>query len=416
MPKLYYVVRDKSGKKITGFEEATGKDELASRLQARELFVIDILSEPKDGKSDFEALDSSKAKKRMRSRITSDDLALFCRQLATLLGAGVTLLKCLDIVSQQVTSRKFQQVINDIRKRMEQGASLHEAMSKHPKIFSELWINLVESGEAGGNLAIVLGRLASYLERSAAFKKRIISAMIYPMILMLAGTGALLFLTLKIIPTFSELFKGFNIELPVLTKWIIFFSDILRKYFLLIVVGVVVAVFMFKRFIATREGKMLYQRFQFKLPVFGEFFRALIVERFSSNMSTLLESGVPILYCLEITERSVDNLVMADLIRVIKEDVRQGRSLSIPLGQSGFFEPMVVQMVGIGEEIGELPQMFKKINAFYQEYVETFLTRFTSMFEPIMLIFMGLVIGILVIGMFLPIFQISQIGGAGKGG
>ncbi len=413
MLKLYYAVRDKSGKKITGFEEAANKEELIARLQARELFVIDVLSEPKEsGKGlGFKGIDKPGVKKRLHYGISSDDLALLCRQLATLLGAGVTLLKCLDIISVQVGSRRLQITINDLRKSMEQGVSLHEAMAKHPKVFSELWVNLVESGEAGGNLAIVLGRLASYLERNAAFRKKIISALIYPAILMLAGIFALLFLTIKIIPTFSELFKGFNIELPVLTKVIILFSSLLRSYFLLILGGIVAGAFLLKKFVTTKDGRMAYERIKFKLPVFGEFFRALIIERFSSNMSTLLESGVPILYSLEISERSVDNFIMADLIRAVKEDVRQGKSLSRPLEQSGFFEPMVVQMISIGEEIGELPQMFKRINAFYQEYAETFLVRFTSMFEPIMLIFMGLIIGLLVIGMFLPIFKIAQIGG-----
>jgi len=413
MPKLYYAVRDKSGKKITGFEDAANKEELVARLQARDLFVVDVLSESKeDVKSPRSgAAEKSGVKKRLHYGISNDDLALLCRQLATLLGAGVTLLKCLDIISQQVGSRRLQITINDLRKSMEQGVSLHEAMAKHPKVFSELWVNLVESGEAGGNLAIVLGRLASYLERNASFRKKIISALIYPAILMFAGIGALLFLTLRIIPTFTKLFEGFNIELPALTKAIILFSSFLRHYFLFILGGIVVGAFLFKKFIATKDGRMAYERIKFKLPVFGEFFRALIVERFSSNMSTLLESGVPILYSLEISERSVDNFIMADLIRTIKEDVRQGKSLSRPLEQSGFFEPMVVQMISIGEEIGELPQMFKKINAFYQEYVETFLVRFTSMFEPIMLIFMGLIIGLLVVGMFLPIFKIAQIGG-----
>lgn len=415
MPKLSYAVRDKFGKKTTGHEEAASKEELTARLQSRGLFVIDIALEdqPKEGSRHSGLAGAGRSKRKLHGGVNNEDLALFCRQLATLLGAGVTLLKCLDIVSQQVASRKLQAVLIDLRKNMEQGSSLHEAMGKHSKIFSELWVNLVESGEAGGNLAIVLGRLASYLERNASFKKKIISALIYPAILFVAGSGALLFLTLKIIPTFAELFKNFNIQLPWLTQVIIMVSDFLRKYFIIIIAVIIGAYVFFMRYIKTKEGRFVYEKLLFKLPVFGEFFKALIVERFSSNMSTLLESGVPILYCLEITERSVDNLVMADLIHAVKEDVRQGRSLGAQLEQSGFFEPMVVQMVHIGEEIGELPQMFKKINAFYQEYVETFLARFTAMFEPIMLVFMGFVVGVMVVGMFLPIFQLTRLGSSG---
>jgi type IV pilus assembly protein PilC len=343
--------------------------------------------------------------------VAGDDLVLFCRQLATLLGAGVTILKSLEIISQQVASRRLHNILRDLQRNMEQGLSLHEAMSKHPQVFSELWVNLVESGEAGGSLAVVLSRLASYLERNAAFKRKIISALIYPCILMLAGFGALLFLTIKIIPTFSELFKGFGIELPILTQIIMNISAFIRKYMLLILGAGIVGFYLFRTYIRSGDGRLQFENFKFKLPVFGEFFRALVVERFSSNMATLLESGVPILYSLEITEHSVDNLVMSDIIRQVKEDVRSGKSLSQPLDKSGFFEPMVTQMVAIGEEIGELSPMLKKINTFYQDYVETFLVRFTSMFEPIMLLFMGLVIGMMVVGMFLPIFRIAQIGG-----
>jgi type IV pilus assembly protein PilC len=293
---------------------------------------------------------------------------------------------------------------------MEAGLSFHESMAKHPRVFSELWVNLVESGEASGNLTIVLDRLAKYLERNAQFTRKVISALIYPAILLFAGTGALLFLTIKIIPTFAELFRGFGVKLPLLTQILIWTSEFLRKYFLLGVGSTVAAFIFFKGYIRTKEGRRSYENFKFKLPIFGEFFRALIVERFSSEMSTLIESGVPILYSLEIAEQSVGNSIVSGVIRQVKESVRDGRTLTAPLEKSGFFEPMVVQMVNIGEEIGELSAMFKKINNFYQEYVETFLTRFTAMFEPVMLLFMGVVIAAMVIGMFLPIFQIAQVG------
>jgi len=262
-------------------------------------------------------------------------------------------------------------------------------------------------------LAMVLTRLATYLEKNAAFKRKIVSALIYPVILLLAGLSALLFLTLKIIPTFAQLFKGFNITLPVLTQILIWVSEFIRKYIFGIIVVAGVAFYLFNKYKSTPAGRRKYENFKFNLPVFGEFFRVLVMERFSSEMSTLVESGVPILYSLEITEHSVANLVMSDIIREVKEDVRQGKPIAKSLEKSGFFEPIAVQMVAIGEEIGELSNMFKRLNTFYQEYSETFLTRFTSMFEPAMLIFMGALIGIMVIGMFLPIFQIAQIGSKG---
>jgi len=411
MPKFAYTVRNNKGTKVTGTEEATSADELTGRLQLRNLVVINIVPELKEGAVAVMLQAPDRQRRYRRYGITGDDLVIFSRQLATLLGAGVTILKSLDIISKQVYSRKFYNVLKELQKNMEAGLSFHEAMSKYPKIFSELWTNLIESGEASGNLAVILSRLASYLERRAVFKRKIISAIIYPAILMMVGLGALLFLTVKIIPTFAELFKGFKVELPLLTRMIIEVSYLIRKGIFGIIGIIIVLFFIFRRYIKTKTGRRRFEQLQFKLPLFGEFFRSLVVERFSSEMSTLIESGVPLLYSLEITEHSVSNSVMADIVRKIKEEVREGKPLNKSLDKSGFFEPMVVQMIAIGEEIGELPQMFKRINTFYEEYTETFLVRFASMFEPIMLIFMGMVIGVMVVGMFLPIFQIAQIGG-----
>ncbi len=411
MPKFSYMARDTKGAKITATEEAPSMDELISRLQLRNLAVVNIAPELKERGAAILQQASGKQRRYRHYGVSGDDLVIFSRQLSTLLGAGVTILKSLDIVSKQVYSRKFYNVLQELQKHMEAGLTFHEAMSKYPKIFSDLWVNLVESGEASGNLAVVLNRLATYLERRAVFKRKIVSSLMYPAILMVVGSIALLFLTLKIIPTFAELFKGFHIKLPFITQMLINVSYFIRKDFLVIIGAIIALVFMFRRYIQTREGRKRYEQVQFKLPVFGEFFRSLVVERFSSEMSTLIESGVPLLYSLEITEHSVSNSVMAEIIRKIKEDVREGKPLNSSLGESGFFEPMVIQMVAIGEEIGELPQMFKRINTFYEEYTETFLTRFTSMFEPIMLLFMGMVIGLMVVGIFLPIFQIASVSG-----
>jgi type IV pilus assembly protein PilC len=412
MPKFFYIARDKIGRKVTGAEEAENQDIVISRLQAKELIVVNIVSEAREREGLIPADMVIKGRTTPKhKRITGSDLTLFCRQLATLLGAGVTILRSLDIISQQIASKRFYQVIRELERHMEAGLSLHEAMAKYPSVFSDLWVNLVESGEASGNLAMVLSRLASYLERDAAFKKKIISALIYPTILMVAGLSALLFMTVKIIPTFVEIFSGFNIELPFLTKLLLAVSIFIRSYGIILVIAMAIGIWFLRKYISTREGEKQYQSFLLKLPAFGEFFRALSIERFTSEMSTLVESGVPILYSLEISERSVNNVVLGEIISRIKEDVRIGKPLGQSLERSNFFDPMVVQMVNIGEEIGELSNMFKRLNAFYQEYLETYLTRFTSMFEPAMLIFMGAIIGTMVIGLFLPIFEISQIGG-----
>lgn len=409
MPKYFYIARNKSGKKESGVEEAATQEDAVNQVQAKELVLISILPEHKSAEGADSGVAKSGKRGPKRNRITGDDLVLLCRQLATLLGAGVTILRSIDIISQQVASKKLYDVLKRLQKDMEGGFSLHEAMLKHRNVFSELWVNLVESGEASGNLALILSRLAGYLEKNAAFKNKLISAIMYPAVLFLAGLGALLFLTIKIIPTFMELFAGFDIKLPLLTQIIVNFSSFIRHYILVIIGAGFFAFFLFKKYIATTSGRRQYEKFLFKLPMAGEFFRVLIVERFTSEMSTLIESGVPILYALEITEHSVGNLVLGDIISKIKDDVRDGKPLSVPLDKSGFFDPMAVQMVTIGEEIGELSNMFKRLNDFYMEYVDTFLTRFTTLFEPLMLIFMGAVIGTMVIGIFLPIFEITKI-------
>ncbi len=412
MPKFYYVARTRSGAKETGTEEALNQEEAVTKIQSKGLIIVNVIPENVEASGAPYVKNLIKGKfKPKHGRVTGEDLMLFCRQLSTLIGAGVTILMSLNIIAKQVSSKKLYEVITDLTKNMEAGLSFHEAMAVHPKIFSDLWINLVESGEASGNLAVVLSRLAAYLEKAMEFKRKVISALIYPAILTAAGIGALLFLSIKIIPTFAEIFKSFNITLPFLTQVLVGVSAFLRKFMFLLILSIVGIVFAFKKYVKTKPGRKSFENLKFKLPVFGEFFLALNIERFSSEMSTLLESGVPILYSLEISERSVDNLIMADIIRKIKEDVREGKPLRESLERSNFFEPMVIQMVSIGEEIGELPQMFKRINSFYQEYCDTFLSRFVAMFEPFVLVFIGSIIGVMVIGMFLPIFELSKISG-----
>jgi type IV pilus assembly protein PilC len=412
MPKFYYIARNRAGAKETGVEEAQNQEDAVVKIQAKGLIVVNVIPEGPESSTGASTENIVKVRlKPKHNRVTNEDLMLFCRQLSTLIGAGVTILMSLEIISKQVASKRLYEVSVDLKKNMEAGLSFHEALALHSKIFSDLWVNLVESGEASGNLAVVLNRLASYLEKEAEFRSKIISALIYPMILTFVGVGALLFLSLKIIPSFAEIFKSFDISLPMLTQILVNISDFLKKNILLIIMGVVAFILVMQKYLQTNAGKLSLEKIQLRLPIFGEFFLAFNIEKFSSEMSTLLESGVPILYSLEIAGRSVNNLIMADIIRKIKDDVREGRPMRDSLERSGFFEPMVIQMVSIGEEIGELPQMFKRINVFYQEYCDTFLARFVALFEPFVLIFLGGAIGIMVIGMFLPIFELAKING-----
>lgn len=412
MPKFTYIARDNTGAKVSGVEEAPSKDELVGRLQGRNLLVINIITEAKEERALFRPEAKAEPHYR-RSGINSNDLVVFCRQLSTLLAAGVTILKSLDIIAKQVSSRKFYSVLKELQKSMEGGATFHEALAKHPKVFSDLWVNLTESGEASGNLAIILSRLASYLERNAAFRRKIITSLIYPTILILAAIAALFILNIWIIPIFAGLFKELNITLPFLTRMLIATSKFMKKYILIIIAIIIAGYLLLRGYIRTKDGRKQYEQFKFNLPIFGEFIQAIIVERFSSGMATLIESGVPLLYSLEIAEHSIGNLITADIIHRVKDDVREGKTLNSALEKNQFFSPMVIQMVAAGEEIGELPQMFKRINEFYQEQVETFLARFTSLFEPIMIVFVAFSIGMIVVGMYLPIFKMVTLGAGG---
>ncbi|MBI4981854.1 MAG: type II secretion system F family protein [Candidatus Omnitrophica bacterium] len=341
MPKFSYIVRDKSGNKKSGTEEAASQEELISSLQAKDLVVVNIFPEQEEILQSLKSPLTAKIKpKAKHSRITSADLTLFCRQISTLLGAGVTILRSLNIIAQQVNSRSLYKVIKSLEKDME---------------------------------------------------------------------GVVLFMNIKIIPAFIEIFSGFNIKLPLLTQIILLISNFIRKYILVMFGAMVVGFWFLRQFLSTRAGKKAFEVILYKIPLLGEFFRILAIERFTSEMSTLVESGVPILYALEISERSVGSVVLGKIVSEIKNDVREGRNLSQSLAKSGFFDPMVVQMVAIGEEIGDLSNMFKRLSGFYQDYINTFLSRIMSMFEPIMLVVMGVVIGTMVLGMFLPIFQLTQI-------
>lgn len=411
--RFVFTARNQAGGIITGNEEAENADVLISRLHLRGLTVTDVKvqTEQEAAVKPKAKVQFNKAHKFSHSRIKEDDLILFGRQLAIALSSGVSLLKSLDIILRQIDSKKLHNIIGNIVGGVESGLSFRDALAKYPKAFSTLWINMVETGEASGNLPIVLDRLAHYLEMRAAFKRKIVSAMIYPFILMLVACGAVAFFLFYIVPKFTEIFKSFDTTMPVPTQILIFVSAALRKNFLILFLVIGGIIFSVNKYIKTRRGKSLFDNFILRIPLFSEFFRLSEIEKFCSSMSTLLESGVPILYALEISESSSNNTVVQGIIRNVRDRVREGRPLMEPMEESGFFPPMVSQMVNMGEEIGELDKMFKKVSTLYSEILETQVIRFTAMFEPLMIVFMGLIIGSMVISMFLPIFEIANIGG-----
>ena len=328
-----------------------------------------------------------------------------------LLGAGVSLSKAMEVVSKQLDSQMLYEVILDIAKDLETGRTFRDSLAKHKSVFSDMWLYLVETGEASGNLPTVLTYLANYLEDRETFKSKIISALMYTAILFVVAIGAVLFFVIKIVPTFTAILTSMEVKLPLPTRILITFSTALKERFFVLVAIVVALVFIVKSLLKMDTFKVFLERAQLKLPLFGNFLRFMMIENFCTTMAILIESGVPIIYALDISERSQPNKTMREIISNVKVNVREGKSFSVPLEKVGFFHPMVIQMVSTGEEIGELAGMFKRISAYYQRYLQEFVTRFAALFEPIMVVFMGLIIGAMVISIFLPIFSMASAAG-----
>ena len=401
MALFRYIARDKSGKVINEVLESASRDGLIDNLQARGLYIVsvDLAAELKK---------ASKLKRRYHRGIKAMDLIMFSRELATLLSSGVTLIKSLDILCKQTESQTLLHAVEQVKKDIEGGYTFQNALKKHPKIFTDFWIHLVETGEASGHLPLSLEQLAVYLEESAELKKKITSAMVYPVILMCVAGAAIGIFLLKIIPIFSDIFKGFNVELPLLTRIVIGVSNVVRKYFLFVTMGIGLLVFLFKQYTSREAGRMQFDALKLKLPILGPVMLEIATERFASGLSMLIKSGVPILHALDIAEKTAGNKVVEKELSGVKTAVRDGKGIAQTMQDSAIFSPLAVQMIGIGEEIGELGKMLEKIATFYKERVATFVDRLTSMFEPLVLVFMGVVVGVLVIAMFMPIFSISS--------
>ncbi|MDP2910732.1 MAG: type II secretion system F family protein [Candidatus Omnitrophota bacterium] len=401
MPFFRYVARDRAGKLIDEITEIASEEDLVNGLQAKGLLIISVGLAP-------EVKSKKRMARRYHSGVKPQDLIMFSRELATLLGSGVTLIKSLDILCKQIESQTLLKAVEQIKKDVEGGYTFQNALKKHDKIFSTFWINLVETGEASGHLPTSLDQVAIYLEESAELKRKIISALVYPMVLVGVAMAAIAIFLLKIVPIFADIFKGFDTKLPVLTQAVVAASGIVRKYFL-IVFGVVVAlIFLIRKYISTESGRWKFDELTLKLPIIGPLMHEIATERFASGLGTLIKSGVPILHALEISEKTAGNKVIEKALRDVKIAVKEGKGMAQVMQDTNLFSPLVVQMVSVGEEIGELGKMLDRIAIFYKERVNTFITRLTTMFEPLVLVFMGIVVGILVVAMFMPIFNISS--------
>jgi len=410
--KFSYVVKDPEGKTYQNVAEAESRAELIKNLQMQKYFIVSIEEMTWGSAVKFS---SGAVRKEFSHRgVKLNDQLTFARQMATMLSAGVNLSRTLNVLIQQVDSAKFYQVLKRIQKDVENGVSLSIAMSQHPEQFDQFWVSLVEVGEASGTMPMVLNKLSLHLERRAAFRSTIISGVIYPVILLCVCFGAVLFFALVVGPQFQNVFDTMHVSLPWLTRTLLSVFDAVRHNFFLIMflmVGAVVSLSYFVR--NTHKGKTMFETFIFKLPMVGEIYRFGLVEKFASQMAILIEAGVPILYALDIIERLVDNNTCALVINRIKEGVKRGDNMATPMAQSGFFPPMAVQMIVVGEETGQLNQMMGFVAKYYEELVSTFMKRFSTIIEPLIILFMGVIVGIVITAMFLPLINIAKLSGGG---
>lgn len=341
--------------------------------------------------------------------VSTRDLAIFTRQFATMITAGLPLVQCLDILSQQSDSAALRKIINDVRTDVESGTTLAEALGKHPKVFDNLFVNMVEAGEAGGVLDDILLRLATYIEKAEALRRKVKAAMTYPTVVLVVAVGTTTFMLLFIIPTFAKIFKDFGGELPLPTAIVMTMSEFLRSYWYLLFAGVAGLMVAFNRFNATDKGEMIVDTIKLRMPILGDLLKKAAIARFTRTLGTLISSGVPILTGLEITARTAGNRVIQEAVLATRASIREGQTIAAPLKQSSVFPPMVVQMIAVGEETGALDEMLNKIATFYDDEVNTAVDTLTSIIEPVMIVVMGLLVGGMVVAMYMPMFKLINV-------
>jgi type IV pilus assembly protein PilC len=384
--------------------EMEAADELAVRglLRRQGFKSIAIKKKPKD---------ISEYLPFLKGKVAEKDVVVFCRIFSTMINAGLPLIQCLDLLTQQEQNKTFKEVIKTVKEDVESGASLTEALRKHPAVFDDLFVNLVAAGEAGGILDVILGRLSSYMEKAMKLKSQVKGAMTYPVAVLVISIGVVALLLLKVIPVFQKMFEGMGGELPGPTQFLVNASAFAQSYWW-IMAGVMVAVVVaFGRFYKTEKGHWAIDALLLKAPIFGPLLKKVAVAKFSRTLSTMMNSGVPILEGLNIVSKTSGNVVVeAALIRT-RQSISEGRTIAEPLMETGIFPPMVVQMIAVGEATGALDTMLSKIADFYDDEVDAAVSAMTALLEPIMMVFLGGIVGGMIIAMYLPIFKMASVVG-----
>jgi type IV pilus assembly protein PilC len=403
MPNFAYTGRTRAGQTVSG-ERAADSIDAATAALRREQIQVTRITPAKAGK---EAAAAKKDKVgKTGKKVNAKNLAVFVRQFSVMIDAGLPLVQCLDILGTQEEDKNFAAVILDTRTSVESGASLADAMRKHPKTFDPLFTNMIAAGEAGGILDTILKRLATYIEKAVKLAGQVKSAMIYPVaVVIIAGlvVGVILW---KVIPTFAALFSGLGADLPLPTRVVIGLSNNLVRFFPFIFIGAGGAAYGFKTYYATEKGRRMIDGISLKMPVLGNIMRKIAVARFCRTLSTLISSGVPILDGLEITAKTSGNAIIEDAIMVTRKSIERGETIAVPLKETKVFPAMVTQMIGVGEATGALDTMLAKIADFYEEEVDTAVAGLLTLLEPIMIAVLGVTVGGIVIAMYMPIFDL----------
>ncbi len=436
MPKYDYIALDSRGKETKGSIEVGSQNEAIGRVKEMGLFPTKIVeadraqekSAGKKAKAKTVAKGGGKKKGGAMSleikipglsgRVKPKVLTTFTRQLATLVDAGLPLLRGLRVLEKQERNSTLKRILGELALAIEGGSTFSEALAQHPKVFNRLFVNMVKAGELGGVLEVVLKRLAEFSEKAQKIKGKIKAALFYPVAVLFVAMGILVLLLTWVIPQFKEVFKGMDIKMPKFTLLVLAISDTVRTHFLPVLGGVAVAVVIFLVIIKkTKFGRYLWDKFKLKMPPMGSVISKVAISRFSRTLGTLVSSGVPILQALMIVKETAGNIIVADAVTKVHESVKEGETITAPLESSRVFPPMVVSMVDVGEQTGALPEMLLKIADTYDEEVDNAVSAMTSLLEPIMIIFLAVVVGSIVIAMFLPLIaMITQMSGNDSGG
>ncbi|MEW6440437.1 MAG: type II secretion system F family protein [bacterium] len=400
MPKFKWEGRNRQGQSVRGEIEAANPAVAVLQLRKQQILPMQVKPEKAEGR---------RLKLRFTRGVKEKEVAIFTRQLATMIDAGLPLVQSLEILASQQDNPAFKEILLRVKGDVEAGATFSDSLQKQPKVFNELYTNLVTAGEIGGTLDIILNRLSQYMEKAIALKKRVKGAMVYPSAILGVSVLVVIVLLVFVIPVFEKMFAGFGAALPAPTQFIIALSNFVKSNLLFVVAGLVAFVALFRRYYRTPGGRSVVDRSILKAPVFGALLLKIAVARFTRTLGTLISSGVPILDGLHITSKTAGNKVVEEAILKTRVSISEGKTIAEPLGEASVFPPMVVQMIGVGESTGSLDAMLNKIADFYDEEVNATVAALTSLLEPIMMVFLGVLIGGMMVAMYLPIFKMASV-------